>query len=132
MNYKLTINKEQAEMLCKALDLFSRVGCGQFEEILRHPTIEKEVMLGKVRHAGVKVARQELDRAKQLLTGHAPGVSTGITTADEPNQVAYDMFQVIRNRIAIDDDEHEFSVHKQEPMQWSDQPLPTIEGDEED
>jgi hypothetical protein len=127
MSYTLTMNKEQAEVICKALDLFSRIGCGQFEEILKHPTIEKDIIYGKVQHVYVQLARKELDIAKQMLTGHPPGVSTGITVADEPNRIAYDVFQVIRNRLAVDNNDHEHSVYRQDPMKWSDQPLPTIE-----
>ena len=130
--YTLDMNEEQAEILCKALDLFSRVGCGQFEEILRHPTIEKSLLQKEDTQFTRRVSSGMLDSAKQMLTGHAPGVSTGITVADEPNRVAYDIFQVIRHQMAIDDDEHELSVHRQEPMQWSDQPLPEITKEEAD
>ena len=126
MSYKLIITKEQAEVICRALDLFSRIGCGQFEEVLRHPTIERDVLHGKIHCAAAWAARHELDRAKQLLTGHPPGVSTGITVSDEPNRVAYDVFQVIRNLLAIDNNDPDYSVHRQEPMKWSDQPLPSI------
>ncbi len=123
--YTLNMNEEQAKIICKALDLFSRIGCGQFEEIMKHPTIEKGLLQKKTYHArGVVIGL--LDTVKQILTGHRPGASTGITVADGPNRVAFDIFQVIRNRLAIDNNEHEFSVHKQEPMKWSEQPLPVI------
>ena len=32
--YTLTLSEEQAQLLVKALDLYSRIGIGQFEEIL--------------------------------------------------------------------------------------------------
>jgi len=131
MSYTLTINEEQAKVICQALDLFSRVGCGQFDELLKHPTIEKEIFSGTITHSTVTAARASLDMIKQMLTGLPPGVSTGITAADEPNRVAYDVFQVIRNRLAVDENDPEYSVHRQEPMKWSDQPLPSISKGEE-
>ena len=126
MEYKLIINEDQAEILCKALDLFSRIGCGQFEEILRHPTIAKRIMEKATERLLVDEARHLLDMAKLAMTGYDPGTSTGITVADEPNRVAFDIFQVIRNRLAIDNNDHELSVHRHEPKQWSEQPLPAI------
>ncbi len=126
MSYKLIINKEQAEIICKALDLFSRIGCGQFEEILRHPTIEKDVMSGKVHNRYMPIVRETLDVVKGMLTGHPPGMSTGITMADEPNRVSYDIFQIVRQRLAIDNNDPEHSIHRHEPKQWSEQPLPAI------
>lgn len=124
--YRLDMNEEQAKIICKALDLFSRVGCGQFEEIMRHPTIEKDIMQGKVGRGHIDVSRRLLDEAKNLLTGHPIGVSTGITVADEPNRVAFDIFQVIRNRLAVDNNDPEMSVHRHKPMKWSEQPLPVV------
>lgn len=32
--YVLKINEHQADVLCRALDLFSRIGAGQFNELL--------------------------------------------------------------------------------------------------
>jgi hypothetical protein len=125
MGYTLGINKEQAEILCKALDLFSRVGCGEFEEILKHPTIAKRLLQGETQYAR-RISTSILDTVKQILTGHRPGSSIGITVADEPNRVAFDIFQVIRYQLAVDDNEHELSVHRHEPMKWSEQPLPIM------
>ncbi len=126
MGYTLDINEEQAEVLCKALDLFSRIGCGQFERILGHPTIKKSLLQKENAQVARRVSASLLDTAKQILTGHGTGSSTSITVADKPNRVAYDIFQVIRNRLAIDNDEHELSVHRHEPQKWSEQSLPVI------
>lgn len=123
--YTLNMNEEQAKIMCKALDLFSRVGCGQIEEIMRHPTIEKRLLHGESQYAR-RVSATILDAAKHILTGHGTGSSTGITVADEPNRVAYDIFQVIKHKLAINNNEHELSVHRHEPMQWSEQPLPVV------
>lgn len=126
MSYKLIINKKQAEIICKALDLFSRIGRGQFEEILKHPTIEKDVMSGKVHNRYIPIVRETLDVVKGMLTGHAPGGSTSITMADEPNRVAYDIFQVVQQQLAVDNNDLGHSVRRYKLNQWSEQPLPAI------
>jgi len=41
---KIELNNEQLRIIQTALDFYSRVGTLQFEEILRHPTIEKCLM----------------------------------------------------------------------------------------
>lgn len=123
--YKITLNKEQAELLVKALDLFSRVGCGQWEEILRHPTLAKRIMQSKT-GSPVREARAYIDSAKKIITGFDGGVSEGITTADEPNQVAYDMLQVLQHRLDRDANrENGIGVRNYliEPTQWSDSPM---------
>lgn len=39
----ITLNNEQLRLIQKALDFYSRVGIGQFDEILEHPTFEKSL-----------------------------------------------------------------------------------------
>lgn len=122
--YKITLSKEQAELLIKALDLFARIGTGQWEEILRHPTFEKRILQSKT---GMPIgeARIYIDYAKKMITGFDSGVSEGITVADEPNRVAYDMLQVIRHKIWHDKGEQSW-----EPMKWSDSPMIEISEEE--
>ena len=40
----ITLNNEQLRLIQKALDFYSRVGTGQFSEILEHPTFEKSIV----------------------------------------------------------------------------------------
>ena len=40
----ITLNNEQLRLIQKALDFYSRVGMGQFNEILEHPTFEKSIV----------------------------------------------------------------------------------------
>ena len=40
----ITLNNEQLRLIQKALDFYSRVGQGNFNEILEHPTFEKSVL----------------------------------------------------------------------------------------
>ena len=39
----ITLNNEQHRLIQKALDFYSRVGMGQFNEIIEHPTFEKSL-----------------------------------------------------------------------------------------
>jgi hypothetical protein len=41
--YTLNVTKEQLQLISKALDFYSRVGIGQFKEIVNHPTFENNI-----------------------------------------------------------------------------------------
>jgi len=129
--YKLTLTKEQAAVIAQALDLFSRIGCGQFEEILRHPTIVKKLykLIDSDKYLKSREEAQYGIRvAKKVITGFEPNSSESIVVADEPNRIAYDIFQVIRNRIAWDEKPAGgMEVDFTDPTKWSEQPLPQIE-----
>lgn len=43
MNCTIECSKEQLQLMQKALDFYSRIGIGQFKEILDHPTFEKHL-----------------------------------------------------------------------------------------
>ena len=128
--YQLKISKEQLEVIAKALDLFSRVGSGQFEEIFRHPTIQKRQIKGEINHQYIDEARRHLDVAKRIAMNLESGVSIGITVADEPNRVAYDIYQVIMHELAKRENPNGKTVHHHGPMQWSEQKLPEISMEE--
>ena len=40
---KLEITEDQVRLIQKALDMYSRIGIGQFHELLDHPTYEKDI-----------------------------------------------------------------------------------------
>jgi len=130
--YNLKITKEQAEVIIKALDLFSRIGIAQFEEILKHPTWQKRIWSGEVDLDHIREAEHSIDMAKFLITGERHG-GPGITVADEPNRVAYDILQVIQHRLAWDEKpEGGIQVNFRDPIKWSDQPLAKIEKENND
>ena len=129
--YKMMISKEQARTMIQALDLFSRIGIGQFDELLNHPTWQNALIQNKIKHSHRVVVNHLLDSIKRLVTGYPSNVSQGITIADEPNRVAYDLIQVMRHCIAKtrSTSEHPMLrlVDHQEPMQWSNQELANME-----
>ena len=122
--YTLTMNEEQAQLLVKALDLYSRIGIGQFEEVLQvyDPT-------AKLSPGTRDDIRQQLDFAK-AAAGHPANGSYGIHSPEVRDEfrAAYDIQQVVRNRLAYDrkPEGNPSSVHFDEPRQISKVPLPTI------
>ena len=104
--YKLEINEKQARILRDAIDLYSRIGIGQFGEIWW-----VWLMNGM---DNCKCGRDTFDpimeQLKKKLTGFHFGASFGIHSADVNDvfRQAYDLKQVIRNRLAWDrhDEKH--------------------------
>ena len=96
--YNLTLNEKQAEILVAALDHYSRIGIGQFEDVLnvydRNFKLNYEVR-EQLRHA--------LDKTK-ITAGHPPNGSYGIHNPEVRDEfrTAFDIQQVVRHRIAWD------------------------------
>ena len=127
--YNLNITKEQAEVLIKALDLYSRIGIGQFEEILKHPTWRYKLISSD--HQINRAAEIMIADLRQLITGERHG-GPGITVSEEHNRIAYDMLQVIQHRLAWDENpEGGTQVNFHDPIQWADHGLAEIEKEEE-
>jgi len=127
--YNLKITKEQAEIMEKALDLFSRIGTGQFEEILRHPTWRKKMLTGEIKPSAIAIAKRNIDGAKKLITKFDSGASMSIVGASEDTRSAYDILQVIRYSIWQDSDNKEDTAHlvnAQKPMKLADHSLPEM------
>lgn len=124
--YTLTMSEEQAQIAVRALDLYTRIGIGQFEEILRvyDPLCE-------VFDAQRTSVRGSMDEIK-AQAGHPPNGSHGIHNdkVRDEFRVAYDIQQVIRNRIAFDrNPEGGMQVDFDTPRAISQLPLPTIKSE---
>lgn len=106
MNYNLKIDEKQAHVLIKALDLYSRIKCGQIKEvgnILRDAICAGEREGPQVKN--MELADQLLDKVAMLYFPELPmpGASHSIRSAPGVDErVAYDIQQVIRHRIAWD------------------------------
>lgn len=96
--YDLTLTEAQARVLVSSLDLYMRIGLGQFREVL-------DVHDGECRLLdGVR------DRVRALLDqigaeiGFARGASHGICSPQVADRfrAAYDVLQVVRHRLAFD------------------------------
>lgn len=128
--YQLTINEKQAETILKALDLFSRIGTAEFEEILKHPQWDNKRFTDTnaylCKYDQCKIL---LKMAKALLTGLHEDASYGIPApeTDEDSKIAYDTYQVIRNWLAwYKNPEGGSGVDFHEPLKFSNESLPEM------
>jgi hypothetical protein len=96
--YNLTITEEQAGILADALDLFARIGIGQFEEVLQ--VYDPAAKLADIVRDTIRLG---LNDAK-MAAGHHANASHGIHNSKVPDRfrAAFDMKQVITNRVAWD------------------------------
>lgn len=140
--YVLKINARQAQVMSDALDFYSRIGIGQFEELVhraRHGDI-------KNRH-GEWATPEQLNTAENLikmvkkeLLGLDSNSSYGITgeLTSDSSKIAGEIHHVIRKRISWDrrgnplkrewgSSDSMMGVSYDAPMQWSPEPLAKIE-----
>ena len=129
--YNLKINKKQLKVISKALDIYSRIGIGQVDEILWHPSVAKKMWVknnnlteNKINH---KLVRKMLDDIKKIVWNYDPNTYGGISMAEEDDKVAYDLYQVIRHKLAWEEKpEGGITVNFHEPMKWSKEELAKI------
>lgn len=121
--YTLEMSAEQARLLVQALDHYSRIGSGQFENVVDVYDHDYRMSLHKKEDL-----RDALNLAKGVV-GHPANGSHGIhnPNVNDCFRQAYDIQQVIRNRLAFDrKPEGGIQVDFDEPRQISTVPLPTI------
>jgi len=126
--YNLKVNKKQAEVISKALDLYSRIGAGQVNEILWHPSVAKKMWVkndnlteNQMNH---KIVEKMLDDIKKIIWGYAPNEHGGIGMAEEDDKIAYDLHQVIRHNLLVEkNDPNNITFDFKEPMKWSKEEL---------
>ena len=127
MQYKLTINENQAKIISFALDFYSRISGGQFEEIV------DRFHWRNIKNENERDQAFELFRdLKCMLTGlQRSQPNIGLGNISEEGKVAYDLYQVIRYRLANDDTKKSnysfLSVDFNTPHQKSNEPLAQIE-----
>jgi hypothetical protein len=127
--YQLTLNDEQVQMLLRALDVYSRVGCGQFNRIL-------EMFRGDSRRPEDCSIQWEAQWEtlfcffkKQLLSlqGNA---SYSICSPEVPvdYRLAWDVLQIVRHHVSWEKrpEGNPMSVHFDPPMNTSGLPFCTI------
>jgi len=122
--YNLTVTEEQARILTDALDLYSRIGIGQFEEVLQ--VYDRNLKLDEETRDRIRIG---LDIAKREA-GHPRSGSHGIHNekVDDRFRAAYDLQQVVRNRLAWDrNPKGGIQVQFDEPRAISQMRLATIE-----
>ena len=97
MKIKLELNQAQADILQDALDLYSRILTGQFDEI------DNLMRFGAGNNVERKTTRMLLEELKELYfpeLGRCATHSIGSDKTPDKSKIAYDMVQVIRYAIA--------------------------------
>lgn len=124
MKFQLTFTPEQARVLTQALDIYSRLGLGQFEKVL--DVYDPDFKLtGPVRDE----IRRALEVAKEEA-GHPAHGSHGIHNPVVPDtfRVAFDLQQVVRHKLAWAETPMGSPLLRFDtPRQSSQLALPTIE-----
>lgn len=107
----LTVSEEQLRLIQRALDLYLRIGIGQFGEIKDHPTFQKHLCKecevdGKTDyeryHSTRDMANNFLFQARNILYNDSSIGKNGSWGIHHPNvddscRDAYDLIQVIRH-----------------------------------
>lgn len=130
--YKLTLTEKQAEVVIKALDLYTRMGLGQLERVLEVAALEGQQWEGPTDY---ETAESAMVTLKKALTGFALNASYGIYSEKvrDTFRVAYDIMQVLRHSVAwAKQPEGGIETWFYTPLQTAQQPLPTVSAVEED
>lgn len=117
-NYKLELTENQLHLLLRALDFYSRVSCGQFEEITRLESIESYLEEKYQKDWGAIGGKRELGEsflhdAKNNLTDLGPHASWGIHNEKVAKEALpiYEMKKTIDHHLWLERDKtSEFEV----------------------
>jgi hypothetical protein len=98
----LALSDGQARAVMAALNLYFRVGLGQLQIMLEHPDVSRRMV--RIRGDERAVLEEWLDGAKDAIFRMPRNASYGIyhNGIDDRNRVAYDIYSVIRHRLAWD------------------------------
>lgn len=113
--YNIEVSEAQAKLISLALDMYSRMEGGQLQWVFS--------MISWKHYENLKNAEPLLNELQQLLTGMQKG-NLGIGNVSNSARMAYDLHQIIRYRLALDDKQNSNNLNS--PMQWSDEPFAKI------
>ncbi len=125
--YQLWITEKQAQVLVNALDLYSRIGMGQFSEITH--VLRMNALGNPSGQADALAKVDELTRKASSYWMGGSGDYYGIASEkiNDIFRVAWDLQQVIRYRLAWDrKPEGGIQVHFDEPWKSSAEPFAVI------
>lgn len=121
--YQLFITESQAQVLVDALDLYSRIGSGQLEEVSHILRLNPGIQHEKV--AAVEGLAKEAANCWMGRAGGRHGISS--EKIHDVFRVAWDLQQVIRHRLAWDrNPKGGIQVNFDEPLKSSREPLASI------
>lgn len=116
MNFELkNLNENHMGVLIQALDLYTRIGMGQFSEITHLFIFNDQIE-----------SMELLDDLKRKYTSLKEGEYKGIggRELEDKFKIAQDMHEVIRHRLAwTKNPEGDLFVNYSNPFHWGDEPL---------
>lgn len=117
MRLVLELSDPQAEIIQLALDLWSRIACGELTALLSHPEVRRRLTTDQ----GVTTedVRRLLESLKTAVFGLGANAYYGIRAdeVEESSRIAFDLMQVVHRHLVP-------TAH--DIMQTSAQPLATI------
>lgn len=122
-NLNITLNEQHTSVVIKALELYTRIGTGQLNELFWHPA------LNKIELEKLEQAMKLLHEVKQIAFPHLkePGDCLAIRNEDVSieSKNAYDILQVIKHEWVVADNKKdmEHSIWRGEPKTAGNQPL---------
>jgi len=132
--YTLTLNREQAQLLLQACETVARLGIGQFRDALEWlPTVE--YMPSGWREDMEVIGSILAKYTKDGVDGWHRSHSIRSDKVHEQAKIAWDLYQIIRYRLAWDHAIEEGIVKPGEPRKWPemmgvhyDNPMKTSKG----
>jgi hypothetical protein len=126
MEIKMTLSKEQILAIKKALDLYSRVLCGQVEEVTR--VIERTDFSRNYTTEQRKQTKIGVDLIKRAMFSEIYPATYGISSEGKLTQkaaIAYDIYQVIE-KFAVEHILNAGTVIKSDVFKTAKEDLPII------
>lgn len=130
-NYTLTINEEQARVICEALEFYSRIKHGQIDELRN---IFRDRWCAPLSQFNWDCEYLFAELKARIFPDLAKGAYYGVGSKIYPEStVAWDIMQVLRHRLAWDrlraegkDKPDHYGVQYNSPMRFGSEPLAEI------
>ena len=125
--YTLHLNTAQAATISKACEVLARLGIGQFRDALECLPLKEFAPNGW--HEDMEGIAHILKKHTTIMHGVGAYHSIGSHKTDERSKIAWDVYQVVRHRLAWDANPEgdRMSVMFDQPMKTSKEPLAFME-----
>jgi len=133
MRFRVTMSERQAKLVVKALDMYSRLGCGQLEDIerfLRAQLVSGKGIASRLTGDKLLILREYVGLIKRHVLALGPGESLGILSREAADwtRECYDVQRVIEHGVAwAENPQGGHGVHFDKVEQAGPEPLPWLE-----
>jgi hypothetical protein len=128
--YQVKLTKDQLQTIQEATNLLLRVQLGQWDEIFRHLPLEDTYDSDSLYALKRSFANKLSLFMKDNVDGIFSSFGVGHSELPKTNSIALDIHNTIRHKLAWENEHHSINlmeVQYDNPMNYSDQPLPVIE-----